>query len=45
MTIQKRIKRLCALLRTEEVLGENRTDERRSRARRALRRAEERIPR
>ena len=27
MTIQKRIKRLWALLRTEEVLGENRTDE------------------
>ena len=45
MTIQKRIKRLWALLPTEEVLGENRTRERRSRARRALRRAEERIPR
>ncbi len=45
MTIWKRIKRLWTLLTTEEVFAENRTRERRSRARRALRWTEERIPR
>lgn len=40
MTIWKRIKRVWTLPITEELFGENRTRERRSRARRALRRAE-----